>query len=78
MSHEIYLNAKQTLIREAREAKRTSDDKPYIRQVINDQADQMRRQIDFYAMQDKFSEAAAAMYKNWIDNLACRLHPKSK
>ena len=75
MKHPIYLNAKQTLINTAKEAKRTSDDKPYIRMVINDQADQMCRQIDFYAMKEKYSEAAAAMYKNWLQSLAGRLHP---
>jgi len=76
MKHEIYLNAKQVLINEAKEAKRLSrNDKPYIRQCINDQADQMRRQIDFYAMKDKYSEAMANIYKTWIDNLACKLHP---
>lgn len=75
MKHEIYLNTKKALIKEAKEAKRLSNDKPYIRQVINDQADQLRRQIDYYQMKGKYSEAMAETYKLWIDNLACKLHP---
>ena len=75
MKHSIYLNAKQVLTNEAKEAKRLSNDKGYIRQYINDQNDQMHRQIDFYAMQDKFSTAMANIYKIWLSNIACKLHP---
>ena len=75
MKHEIYLESKKLLISEAKECKRLSTDKPYIRQVINDQADQIHRQIDYYAMKGKFTESAADMYKNWISSLACKLHP---
>jgi hypothetical protein len=76
MKHSIYLNARQLLINESKEAKRLcKNDKPYIRQCINDQADQMHRQIDFYAMQDKYSVAMANIYKIWLSNLACKLHP---
>lgn len=72
----IYHNAKQVLISEAKEAKRLNkNDKPMIRQTINDQADQMHRQIDFHCMKGKFSEAMAKQYKNWISQLACKLHP---
>jgi len=72
----IYQNAKQVLISEAMEAKRLNkNDKPMIRQIINDQADQMHRQIDFYLMKGKFSQAMANQYKNWLNRLVCKLHP---
>ncbi len=77
MKHSIYLSAKQTLVNEAKEAKRltSKSDKPYIRQCINDQADQMHRQIDHYAMKGNYSNKVAEMYKNWLSSLACNLHP---
>lgn len=78
MKHGVYLNAKQVLISTAKEAKRLSPrDKPMIRQEINDQADQMQRQIDFWCMKGNYSEAQARIYKAWIENLACKLHPKN-
>lgn len=76
MKNEIYINAKMRLITSAKEAKRLNKgDKPYIRMLINDEADSIRRQIDFYCMKGRYSEKKASLYKNWIDNLACRLHP---
>ena len=46
MKHETYNNAKQCLISIAKEAKRLNrNDKPMIREIINDQADQMHRPL---------------------------------
>lgn len=75
--HQTYINAKNCLISEAKEIKRTTGKKdlPLIRQVINDQCDQMHRQIDFWAMKGNYSEAMANVYKNWLSQLVCRLHP---
>lgn len=75
--HEIYLNSKSLLIQIAKEARAQygTSDKPMQRQIINDNADGIRRQIDFYAMRERISAKMAALYCNWIDSLACRLHP---
>ena len=76
MKNTIYNNAKQCLVSVAKEAKRLNKkDKPMVRQIINDQADQMERQIDFWAMKGSYSEAMSKQYKNWISQLACKLHP---
>jgi hypothetical protein len=76
MKNQIYQNSKQLLISIAKEAKRLNgNDKPMIREIINNNADAIRRQINFYAMKETISEKQAAMYCNWIDALACNLHP---
>ena len=76
MKHSTYNNAKQCLISVAKEAKRLNkNDKPMIGEIINEQADQMHRQIDFCAMKGSYSESMARQYKNWLSQLACKLHP---
>lgn len=76
MKHSTYNNAKQCLISVAKETKRLNKkDKPMVRQIINDQADEMHRQIDFWAMKGSYSESMAKQYKNWLSLLACKLHP---
>jgi hypothetical protein len=76
MKNEIYKNCKAILKQTAKEAKEfNKGDKPYIRMTINDQADQLHRQIDFYFMKGKFSEKVADLYKNWLSSYACKLHP---
>ena len=76
MKNTIYNNAKECLISVAKEAKRLNKkDKPMVRQIINDQADEIHRQIDFHCMKGAYSEYKATQYKNWISILACRLHP---
>lgn len=79
MTHNIYQNSKMLLISEAKMIKKSNPtDLPMIRQHINDQADQIRRQINHYALTETISQAQAKQYCNWIDALACRLHPKTK
>jgi hypothetical protein len=78
MKHEIYNNCKSLLIGQANEAKRTVNgkDKPYIRQCINDAADNSYRSIEWHCMKSKYSEAMAKQYIKWLESLACSLHPK--
>ena len=55
MKNTIYNNAKECLISVAREAKRLNKkDKPMVRQIINDQADEIHRQIDFHCMKGAY------------------------
>lgn len=76
----IYREAKKLLISQAKEVTRTTDgrDKPYIRQVINDSADDIRRQLDFHRLRERISDKQYAQFCNWIDQLACNLHPRTK
>lgn len=77
MKNQIYKNSKSLLISEAKEAKRLSPkDKPMIREIINNQADQICRQIQFHALKNVISEKQAKQYCNWIQQTACNLHPK--
>ena len=70
MKNEIYKNCKSILIDTAKEAKRhNKTDKPYIRQCINEQADQLHRQIDFHEIKETISQKQANLYKLWITNL---------
>lgn len=76
MKHQIYQNSKALLISEAKKVKSQSDDKGYIRQWINDELDSICRQINWHAMKETISEKMAKQYCLWLDNLACKLHPK--
>jgi len=72
----IYQSIKANLKADADRAKLANPtDKPYRRQVINDSANGYHREIDFYAMKGKFSEAKAEQYKNWLSSYAASLHP---
>ena len=75
----IYQNAKACLKEVADEAKRTTGntDKPYIRQCINDTADDLINQFNWHAMKEKISEKKANQYSNWLSGYACNLHPKN-
>lgn len=76
ISHNIYLNAKSCLKQVADKAKRTSGkDKPLIRQVINDTADDLIKQFNFHAMRGRISEKRARQYSNWLSSYAADLHP---
>ena len=84
MKNSIYQESKRALKFAADEAKRLSKnssglimDKPYINQVINDNCDDLQRQINFYAMRETISEKQAALYCNWLSSYACKLHPSN-
>jgi len=76
-AYSIYRNAKKSLKTAADECKRTTSktDKPYIRQVINDQADSMIKQINWHAMKETISQRQAQMFSNWLSSYAADLHP---
>lgn len=71
----IYQNAKQLMKSTAKELKRTSTDKPYIRYELNNMLDSMCRQFDHYAMKETISEKKAEQYKVWLSLYTCNLHP---
>jgi len=76
IAHEIYRNAKTLLTNEAKQArKHHPKDKPMQREIINNQADQQRRQFDFYRMKETISDKQCAQMCNWIDAAAINLHP---
>jgi len=77
MNNSIYNNAKAILIDTAKEAKRTTNnkDKAYIRQCINDQLDNLTRDLSWHEMKENISEKQNALYSKWLESLACSLHP---
>ena len=75
MRRDIYNAEKQILIDIARQEKRHNpNDKPRVRQVINDELDNRIRSLDYYCMKDIISEAERGLYTRWLESLACRLH----
>lgn len=75
MKNSIYQNAKDLMKSTAKELKRTSTDKPYIRYELNNMLDSMCRQFDYYAMQETISQKKADLYKAWLSSYTCSLHP---
>lgn len=71
----IYQNAKELMKSTAKELKRTSNDKPYIRYELNNMADSLYRQFEYYAMKETISQKKAEQYKNWLSSYTCNLHP---
>ncbi len=75
MKNNIYLSAKQLIKIEAKELKRTNNDKPYIRECLNNQCDQMIKQFNWYAMKGTISEKQAALYSLWLASFTGDMHP---
>ncbi len=75
MKNSIYLEAKKLIKSEAKELKRTSNDKPYIRECLNNQCDQMTKQFNWYAMKGTISEKQANLYANWLASFTGSMHP---
>lgn len=76
MKNEIYQNCKAILKEVAATEKRhNKNDKTRVRTVLNDETDNLHRQIDFHAMKETISQKQAELYKNWLSNYCCKLHP---
>jgi len=78
MKKDIYKNCKALMISEAKKLKSQNNDKPYIRQSLNDLLDSIKRQISWHVMKEHLSEKRANQYGLWLESLTCRLHPKYK
>jgi len=74
---EYYNHFKSLLIQDSKEAKRTTNgkDKAYIRQVINDSLDGYKRELNTLALREEISEKRNKQFQNWLESLACNLHP---
>lgn len=75
MKNSIYLNAKELVRDQAKEFKRLSNDKPYIRYELNNLCDQLCKQFNHYAMKGKISEKQAALYSFWLSSFTADMHP---
>lgn len=75
MKHTIYLNAKATMKSEAKTLKAQCNDKPYIRECLNNLCNDFISQFNWHAMKETISEKQAKRYANWLDNYTCSLHP---
>lgn len=76
MKNSIYQNARQLIKDQAKEIKRTTNDKGYIRQSLNDLCDDMISQFNYYAMKEKVSEKQAKLYAVWLASFTADQHPK--
>ena len=74
----IYQDCKSLLKEVAKQAKKEfRNDKPGIRQAINDYTDNLcRNEIERAKLRQEISEAKATQYMNWLSDYACTLHPK--
>jgi hypothetical protein len=73
----IYTSAKAILRETAQRAKANHpNDKPAIRQIINDMADQLERELERGGLLFAESGKEINRYKKQLQNLACKLHPK--
>ena len=75
MNNSIYNEAKKLVHSQAKELKRLSDDKPYIRYELNNLCDDLTRQFNWYAMKGKISEKQAALYSVWLSSFTGDMHP---
>lgn len=75
MENSIYLNSKNLIKNQAKELKRLSNDKPYIRYELNNLCDDLCKQFNFYAMKGKISEKQAKLYSCWLASFTGNMHP---
>jgi len=76
MKNQIYHNCKSVLFRTAKEATRLNEnDLPFIRQELNNQLDELIRQIDFHVIRETLTSAKGEIYKTWLTNYCISLHP---
>lgn len=76
MKNSIYQNAKQLIKDHAKEIKRTTKDKGYIRQSLNDLCNNMISQFNWYAMKERISDKQAKLYAVWLNSFTADQHPK--
>lgn len=77
MKHNIYQNAKSVIKDEAKELKRLSpNDKPYVRECLNNLCDDLIKQFNFHAMKETISEKQAKQYAFWLASFTADCHPK--
>lgn len=75
MKNDIYLNAKALVKKEAKELKRLSNDKPYIREVLNNLCNDLCNQFNWYTMKETITEKQANLYKIWLASFTADMHP---
>lgn len=76
MKNEIYNNFKE-IIKEAAisEKRNNKNDKPMIRENLNNLLDSLTRQLNYLAMIEKISLKQCNLYINWLTSYTCKLHP---
>jgi len=75
MKKNIYLNAKALIKSEAKQLKSQNTDKGYIRYELNNLADDMIKQFNWYAMKGTISERQAKLYAFWLSSFTADQHP---
>jgi len=75
MRNEFYLIAKAEIKKLAKNLKSGINDKPLIRQTLNDHCDTLCRDFNFMAMKEQISEKQAKLYSNWLASFTADCHP---
>lgn len=74
--HHILTNMIAQLDEVAKIEKRDNpNDRPRVRQCINDTLDMLIRELDFHVMKETITEKKAEQFKNWLTNFAISKHP---
>jgi hypothetical protein len=77
MKKQLYNPLKARLTNIANYAKVTfKNDKPAQRQLINDEFNSVVIELDTLLFQEKISEKKQIQLLKWLENYACKLHPK--
>jgi hypothetical protein len=71
-----YLTVKAMLIEIARQEKKDNpNDKPRVRQVLNDSLDSFIRDLDRAVLREQVTEKRFKLWCKWLESLVCRLQP---
>lgn len=77
MKNTIYLNAKALIKSEAETLIRQNPkDRPYVRECLNNQCDDLCRQFQWHAMKETITAKQAVQYSNWLASFTADCHPK--
>jgi hypothetical protein len=74
MRNDIYNNFKEIIKQNAINEKRNNkNDKPMIRENLNNLLDSLTRQLNYLAMIEKISLKQSELYINWLTSYVCKI-----
>lgn len=77
IDNNIYQNCKALIKEEAdKEHKHNPNDKPRVRECLNNLLDDLIRQIDFHVMRETITESKGKQYKERLTNYVIKRHEK--
>jgi hypothetical protein len=77
MKNTIYINAKELIKKEAKTLKtQNPKDKAYIRYNLNNLANELIKQFNWYAMKEMITQKKATTYAYWLSSYTAKQQPK--